>query len=74
MVSPAIFMAVAAFLLNVVLSRRIGTHRVTIETYHVGAGGVEFPERLPAKYHSESELTREVKPGKQQLDFALESK
>jgi putative ABC transport system permease protein len=32
MVAPAIFMAVAAFLLNVVLSRRIGTHRVIIAT------------------------------------------
>lgn len=30
LVAPAIFMAVAAFLLNVVLSRRIGTHRVII--------------------------------------------
>ena len=30
LVAPAIFMAVAAFLLNVVLSRRISTHRVII--------------------------------------------
>ena len=32
LVAPSIFMAVAAFLLNVVLSRRIGTHRVIIAT------------------------------------------
>ncbi len=32
LVAPAIFMAVAAFLLNIVLSRRIGTHRVIIAT------------------------------------------
>ena len=51
----------------------LGEHTVSIETYHIAAGGIEFPETLPEKYNRESELSREVKPGKQQFDFNLES-
>ena len=51
----------------------IGSHKISIETYRIAQGGVEIPERLPAKYHRETELTREVKSGKQQFDFELES-
>lgn len=32
------------------------------------------PERLPARYHAQSELVREVKPGKNEINFELTAK
>ena len=53
----------------------VGTHKVTVETYriHTSSEGepVVIPETIPAKYNANSELTRDVKPGKQIIDFDL---
>lgn len=46
----------------------IGTHKVIVST-----ADEETPERLPARYNSQSTLTREVKPGKNVIDFELHS-
>lgn len=57
-----------------------GVNKVSISTYEepvslddgTKQGGV--PEKVPAKYNTQSTLTREVKTGRQTIDFALESK
>lgn len=55
-----------------------GTHlvRITTERFYTDESGkdAETKERLPAIYNSKSEETREVKPGENQFDFALNSK
>ena len=55
----------------------LGQHRVTLETYSVRVDDegnkVETDELFPAKYNAESELTREVEPGKQTFDFDVTS-
>ncbi len=55
-----------------------GEHTVRITTYrqeHQEIGPPkEFPERLPARYNSETDLTREVTSGSQTIDFELESR
>ena len=57
-----------------------GEHRVSITSAIQGVpaegdvGGVEGRrELLPARYHAETELVAEVKPGSNTFDFALES-
>lgn len=53
----------------------IGKHvvRITTRRMTVDADGKEIlvPERLPPKFHRESELTREVTPGSNTFDFPL---
>jgi hypothetical protein len=57
----------------------VGKHKVTITTFEEGelddsgklVGNV--PEKVPAKYREESPLVREVKSGKQTINFKLES-
>jgi len=53
----------------------VGKHTVRITTrgMTVDANGKEVlvPERLPPKYHLNSELTREVMPGSNTIDFRL---
>ncbi len=53
----------------------VGKHTVRITTrgMTVDADGKEVlvPERLPPKYHLDSELTREVTPGSNTFDFPL---
>jgi hypothetical protein len=53
-----------------------GKHTVTISTLQEGdpdAGGKSIPEKVPAKYNTNTELTREVTPGSNKLDFELSS-
>jgi hypothetical protein len=58
----------------------VGTYKVKITTGQEGnyaAGEMispAVPEKLPEKYHEKSELTAEVKPGKNVIDFSLKSK
>ena len=53
----------------------LGENVVSIETARVGTDAegnlVEFPEILPKKYHVETEITRDIKGGKQTIDFEL---
>ena len=46
----------------------LGENVIAIETGRAGTDAegnfVEYPETLPAKYHAESEMTREIKAGK----------
>lgn len=51
----------------------VGPHTVKIQT---AVDGRDDPrtERLPARYHSSSELKADVKPGSNKLDFDLKSK
>lgn len=54
----------------------LGENYISIETGHFGTDErgelVEYPEQLPSKYNSESEIVREVKAGSQVFDFAIE--
>jgi len=56
----------------------LGEHRVTITTSwdeeDPAKGITHHPERLPPKYHLESELTRTVEAGHNKFDFATTSK
>lgn len=56
----------------------IGIHSVLISTqgYAPQPDGstIPVPEKIPAKYHQETTLTREVKAGTNQFDFDLTSK
>jgi hypothetical protein len=54
---------------------KVGTHRVQITTYE--AGDEETPaveEKIPEKYNTNTELTKEVKAGDNEIDFDLASK
>ncbi len=52
---------------------KVGSYKVTITTFRSTEDKV-FPERVPEKYNKKSELTAEVKPGSNDIDFDLESK
>jgi hypothetical protein len=53
----------------------IGEHtvRITTSTTDTDARGneVAVPQRVPPKYNAQSELTREVKPGRNKFNFEL---
>lgn len=51
----------------------VGTHTVRISTYYVEAraNGVKRPERVPASFNASSDVTREVKRGRQVFDFDI---
>ena len=53
----------------------IGSHKVSVETYRIGRDEqgeiVEFPETLPEKYNLETELSREVVAGSQEINLDL---
>ncbi len=55
----------------------VGTHKVHITTAieRENAQGkiVRFKERVPARYNVKTELTADVKPGRNTIDFQLES-
>lgn len=55
----------------------IGRHRVMITTFDVitddEENPVEIPERLPDRYHRNSELVEEVQSGRNEIDFDLRS-
>jgi len=58
---------------------KLGRHTVQITTYRPNTDpkdldSPEYPEQLPAKYHTKSELIVEVKPGKNDIPFDLKSK
>ncbi|WP_245764647.1 carboxypeptidase-like regulatory domain-containing protein [Planctomicrobium piriforme] len=58
---------------------KVGDHQVRITTYRPNRdpkdpGSPEAPEKLPARYHSKTELTAQVKPGKNDKPFDLTSK
>jgi hypothetical protein len=55
----------------------LGPHRVRITTREVTVDQqqreVWLPEKVPARYNAQSELTREVQPGTNRFDFDLKS-
>jgi hypothetical protein len=55
---------------------KLGPHTVIIRTEIPGEDGQPpiAKEKLPKRYHDQTELTAEVKPGNNTFDFALESK
>lgn len=54
---------------------KLGAHKVIIRTEIPGEDGQPpiAKEKLPKKYHEQTELTAEVKPGSNKLDFELTS-
>ena len=56
----------------------LGTHTVRISTARYApqpdGTSIPVPEKLPAKFHSKSTVTKEVKAGSNQFDFELTSK
>jgi hypothetical protein len=54
----------------------LGQHKVIIRTEIPGEDGQPpiAKEKLPNKYHEQTELTAEVKPGSNTFNFPLESK
>ena len=54
---------------------KLGAHKVIIRTEIPGEDGQPpiAKERLPKKYHEQTELTAEVKPGTNTFDFELTS-
>ncbi len=51
-----------------------GTHSVNIRTRREDdAGNLVLAEFLPNRYHDQTELTANVSPGKNQIDFVLTS-
>lgn len=52
---------------------KLGTHTVIIRTEIPGEDGQPpiAKEKLPKRYHADSELTAEVQPGNNTFDFAL---
>ncbi len=59
------------------LGAEIGDHSVSISTYSAGNPDAEpprapVPERIPARYNAESELTAQVQAGNNQIDFQLD--
>jgi len=56
------------------MGAKVGSHTVLITTSESSDDtGETSEERVPAKYNAESELTAEVKPEAQSIDFALTS-
>ena len=54
----------------------VGEHTITITTYQRGNwedGIPPVPEKVPAKYNSQSELKRTVEPEHNTIDFELDS-
>ena len=56
----------------------VGTYTVRITTFNAGKPDVDPPmpfvqERVPTKYNIKSTLVREVKPGMNEMNFALDS-
>lgn len=52
----------------------LGKHQVQIGTYvHENEEGETVPETVPARYNVQSELTREVKAGKNEINFELDA-
>ena len=55
----------------------VGEHTVRITTGTTGTDAqgneVPVPQRVPPKYNARSELTAEVKPGKNKFNFPLEA-
>ncbi len=55
----------------------VGKHQVVISTYEIvtndDGSKTTIPEQVPAKYNEQTELQREVYPGSQTIDFALQS-
>ena len=54
-----------------VMGAAVGTHTVRIQ--QVSQEGKSVPVRIPARYNRESELTAEVKRGRNTIDFDLTS-
>ncbi len=56
---------------------QIGSHRVMISTFDVILDeqdqATEIPERLPPRYHRDSELREDVAPGQNVINFELQS-
>ena len=50
-----------------------GEHKIEITTYGQGEGDEPTPEKLPAKYNTQSELIKTVEPGENTIDFELSS-
>ncbi len=64
-----------------VLGAKVGKHTVRISTFRPATGDPgdahrveEVKEKIPAKYNTQTTLSEEVEPGKNEKDFALESK
>ena len=56
---------------------KVGAHLVSITTYYADEDSQEAlnaKEKIPAKYNVKSELKQDVKPGKNVIDFDLQSK
>ena len=53
----------------------LGAHKVIIRTEIPGEDGQPpiAKEKLPKRYHEQTELTADVKPGPNKFDFKLES-
>lgn len=53
----------------------VGEHTVRIKTYveEDSPEAQKFKEKIPKKYHVESQLKETVKPGRNNFSFALES-
>jgi hypothetical protein len=55
----------------------VGEHRVKITTREITTDAqqreVWLPEKVPARYNTQTELKREVKPGSNRFDFDLDS-
>jgi len=52
----------------------VGEHTVRISTYRIvadAANSVTLPEKVPPVYNSDSQETREVKPGRQTMNFDI---
>lgn len=64
-------------LLNETKGAVVGSNKVFITTSHPGEDGVPGSakkETLPKKYNKETELTKDVKSGKNEFNFDLQSK
>ena len=64
-----------------VMGAKVGKHTVRISTHRPAVGDPgdahrveEVKELIPAKYNTQTTLSEEVEPGKNEIDFALQSK